>query len=132
MGGRGDLVGLIEHAARLAQGPLHEELGEEQGHEVHEQGGDHLAHAHPGLHRRRDRRPQCAGGRGREEGDGEDEKRTRAGERECDGDAGQRARVQLSLGADVPDAGAEGERDGQAGEEQWGGPHQRERDETVP
>ena len=114
------------------RGPLNEELGQEEGHEVHEQGRNHLADAHRGLHRRRDRRPQRPGGGGGEEGDREDQEGGRAGEEERDGDAGERSRVELSLGADVEDVRLEGERDGQARQEQGGGPDQGEGDEAVP
>ena len=73
VGGGRDLVGLVEDAASLAQRALHQKLGKKDGHEVHQQGRDHLADAHPGLHRCRDGRPQRPRDGGGGQGDGEDE-----------------------------------------------------------
>ena len=110
-------------AERILPRPLDQRHDGEVDDRVEEQRAHHVVHLEVDAQQRRHQRDQPAGRRTgkrhREHGERTGH-RVRADEGGCHG-----ARHQLALGADVPEFGAEGDRDGKAGEDHGRGLDQR-------
>ena len=105
-------------AHRVLQRPFEQHRDEEQHDEVEEQRGDDLVDAEAGLQHGRAKQKKRTRGHG---GDHDDRNEQEGGQRQSAGaehDGHHAADIELRLGADVPELCAEGDGDGEAGEDQ--------------
>ena len=126
-----DRSALREDAARFLEGSPHGPRHQVERDEVEHERGDHLAHTQTGAQERRQRRPERPTERRGAEREREVDPSGQPGGREADRGAEQRARVELPLGADVPDARAERERDRKPREDERHGAHERDGENGV-
>ena len=105
-------------AHRILEWAFQHHLDEEQHDKVQEQRRDHLVDAEPHLQERRAEHKEGTGERRRREDQRDEHRRRRLDRARADRDGGERACVELSLGADVVKPRPERDRGGEPGQDQ--------------
>ena len=112
-------------AHRILEHAFQQHRDEQQHDEVEQQRGHHLVDAEAGLEDRRAKQQQSAGKHRRQHDDGDEDHRGQRQRAGAEYDCNDATDIKLRLSADVPQLGAEGDRDGKTGEDQRSGAGQR-------